>query len=121
MSGIDPKAKTHRVRPQYMPSDLETQSHKPKAPPAPVKVTAIADILHLAEAVPYVRERLEIPAEFGDDAILSSLKTIAAKTTDRDRWRAAFDSNLARYLSIRGRDLSTALEELVALMPPPRS
>ncbi|MCH9806383.1 MAG: hypothetical protein K0U74_01500 [Alphaproteobacteria bacterium] len=123
MSGIDPKAKTTRVRPQYLPSEATTQRLNRSVRPAPTRtpVTAIADVLHLAEAVPIVRGRLNVPAEFTDDAILSSLKQIAVKTTDRDRWRAAFDCNLARYLSIRGRDLSDALQELVALMPSPRS
>lgn len=124
MSSTDPKGKTHRVRPQYIPDNalpqplrqLKLVDESANQPIAPV-----ADILHLAEAVPLIRERLDVPVEFTDDAILASLKTIATKSTDRDRWRAAFESNLARYLSIRGRDLSTALQELVALMPPPRS
>ncbi len=124
MSSTDPKGKTHRVRPQYIPNGVSEQParHLQSVPAqSNPPITPVADILHLAEAVPFIRERLDVPVEFTDDAILSSLKTIAAKSTDRDRWRAAFDSNLARYLSIRGRDLGSALQELVALMPPPRS
>ena len=125
MSGFDPKGKTRRVRPQYMPADVETtrplRRTRLVCSPSPVEVVLRpADVLHLAEAVPIVRQQLRVPAEFTDDAILSSLKMIAARTSDRERWRAAFDSNLARYLSVRGRDLGGALQRLIALIPPPR-
>ncbi len=125
MSGFDPKGKTRRVRPQYMPADVETTQPLRRTrlvcSPAPSEaVCRLADVLHLAEAVPIVRQQLGVPAEFTDDAILSSLKMIAMRTSDRERWRAAFDSNLARYLSVRGRDLGQVLQRLVALIPPPR-
>lgn len=129
MSGFDPKGKTRRVRPQYMPADVETTqplrrtrlvcSQRTTELPA-TEARPLADILHLAEAVPIVRQQLDVPIEFTDDAIFSSLKTIAARSSDRERWRAAFGSNLARYLSIRGRDLGQALQQLIALIPPPR-
>ena len=125
MRGFDPKGKTRRVRPQYMPADVETtrplRRTRLVCSPSPVETAREpADVLHLAEAVPIVRQQLNVPAEFTDDAILSSLKMIAMRSSDRERWRAAFDSNLARYLSIRGRDLGVALQRLVALIPPPR-
>ena len=112
-----------------MPADVETTqplrrtrlvcSQRTTGLPA-TEARPLADILHLAEAVPIVRQQLDVPIEFTDDAIFSSLKTIAARSSDRERWRAAFDSNLARYLSIRGRDLGKALQQLIALIPPPR-
>ena len=125
MSGIDNDGKTQRVRPQYLPRNLEPQTQASPVgrlgkPPKTAQVYRLADILHLAEAVPVVRERLQVPVEFSDDAILASLKSIALKSSDRDRWQAAFESNLARYLSVRGRDLGKALQELIALVPPPR-
>lgn len=120
---MDPKDKTRRVRPQYVPrEELTTEPlHRSwRGAPHAAEIRSLADVLHLAELVPIVRERLDVPADFTDDSILSSLKSIATRTSDRERWRAAFDSNLARYLSIRGRDLGGALQELVALIPPPR-
>ena len=109
MSGFDPKGKTRRVRPQYMPADVETTqplrrtrlvcSQRTAELPA-TEARPLADVLHLAEAVPIVRQQLDVPIEFTDDAIFSSLKMIAARSSDRERWRAAFDSNLARYLSL---------------------
>ncbi len=78
------------------------------------------DILHLAELVPIVRRRLAIGADFSDDALLASLKRIASRTCQRDRWTAAFESNLALWLSSHGRDMGWALNTLIALLPPPR-
>lgn len=78
------------------------------------------DILHLAELVEPVRRRLAIGPDFSDDAILVSLKRIASRTYDRDRWRAAFESNLALWLSAQGRELGSALTTLIAMLPPPR-
>lgn len=124
MAGMDHGDKTRRVRPQYL------QATNPDGTPRrnnPVifsetvgKDRYPADIMHLAELVPVVRQRLDIPADFSDDTILSSLKRIASRTSDRERWRAAFDSNLARYLSSCGRDLANSLQELITLIPPPR-
>ncbi len=125
MSGFDPKVKTRRVRPQYMPADVETlrplRRTRLVCSPSPSGAAfEPADVLHLAEVVPIVRQQLDVPTEFTDDAILSSLKMIAMRSSERERWRVAFDSNLARYLSIRGRDLGQALQRLLALLPPPR-
>lgn len=78
-------------------------------------------ILHLAELVPVVRQRLGISDAFGDDLILASLRAISAHTTDRDRWRAAFESRLGLWLSTQGRELGRALSTLVSLLPPPRN
>jgi hypothetical protein len=78
---------------------------------------AAGDILHLAELVPMVRERFALPPAFGDDAILSSLRTIAAQSEPRERWRVAFSSNLGQTLARGGRDLNTALNALLALLP----
>ncbi|MEO1280274.1 MAG: hypothetical protein AAFV69_00920 [Pseudomonadota bacterium] len=78
-------------------------------------------ILHLAELVPIVRQRLGVAVEFPDELILSSLKSIADETTDRDRWRVAFESRLGLWLSTQGRELGRALMTLVSLLPPPRS
>lgn len=119
MAGIDHGDKLRRVRPQHLLAGT------------PVAKTVVwsetvgkdrypADVLHLAELVPIVRQRIDVPLDFTDDAILSSLKRIASRTSDRERWRSAFDSKLARYLSTLGRDLGRALQEIIALIPPPR-
>jgi len=80
-----------------------------------------ADVLHLAELVGVVRERLNVDSAFPDAAILASLQAIASRSDPRGRWRAAFDSNLGHWLALKGSDLNTALNTLVALMPRPVS
>lgn len=77
---------------------------------------AIPDILHLAELVPVVRERLGLGG-VSDDVIMTCLKAIAAQSEPRERWRAAFSSRLGEMLSRQGRDLNTALNTLLALLP----
>ena len=84
-------------------------------------VEATADILHLAELVPVVRARLALDTVFPDDAVLASLRTIVARSSARERWGAAFDSNLGHWLALEGSDLNTALNTLIALLPAPRS
>ncbi len=125
MSEFDPEEKTRRVRPQYMPEDVATRRLNRLQTVRPLRRNAeihrFPDVLHLAELVPIVRERLGVPEEFGDDAILASLKMVAARSSDRDRWRAAFDCNLARFLSIKGRDMGRVLQDLIGLLPSPRS
>jgi hypothetical protein len=123
MSGTKPQEKVASVRPQYMPQDdAPTQPlHRSwRGAPHAAEIRSLADVLHLAELVPVVRQRLDIPDEFSDDSILSSLRRIANRSSDRERWRAAFDSNLARYLASCGRDLGLVLQELITLIPPPR-
>ena len=78
------------------------------------------DILHLAELVPVLRQRLELGHALSDDVILTSLETIAARSSPRERWRAALDSSLGHWMAHEGRDLNTALNTLVALLPKPR-
>ena len=79
------------------------------------------DILHLAELVPVVRATFGIEQKFSDDAILASLQTIAAATTDRERSEAAFSSNLGRYLDCSGQQRDGGLTSLIAMLPRPRS
>ena len=100
---------------------------QPAAAP-PVDGAAVAeraasslDILHLAELVPIVRARFGLGDGFADDAILSSLRVIAANSDERQRWLAAFNSNLGRSLASEGHDLNTALSALIALVPRPTS
>ncbi len=85
---------------------------------------APADVLHLAELVPIVRERLRVGPDFPDDAILASLKAIAQRTAPRDRWSTAFQSNLGLWLSASCREhehnLAEDLTTLLNLMPKPR-
>lgn len=129
MSGPDPEGKTRRVRPAYMPAPEETtlpvrrrvlaaQGRQEAAQTTAETAMAVpADILHLAEAVAVLRERLDVPSAFSDDAILASLRMIAARGSQRERTQAAFNSNLARYLFVRGRDSAVVLREIVAILP----
>ena len=77
-------------------------------------------MLHLAELVPVVRQRLELDDSLTPDTVLASLAAIAARSSPRERWRAAFDSALGHSLSMTGRDLNTTLNTLIALLPKPR-
>ncbi|MEM7750326.1 MAG: hypothetical protein AAF346_18905 [Pseudomonadota bacterium] len=79
------------------------------------------DILHLAELVPIVRKRFYIEQKFSDDAILASLKTIAAASTDRERSSVAFTSNLGRYLDSSSQRKEAGLAALIAMLPRARS
>ena len=105
-------------------TDLEARRGKAARQPDTVTPTrqpmSADDILHLAELVPVLRQRLELDSAFPDDAILASLRSIAAETAPRERWRAAFDSNLGAWLALKGRDLNTTLNTLIALLPKPR-
>ena len=80
------------------------------------EVATASDTLHLAELVPVVRERLGLGG-VSDDVIMTCLKAIAAQSEPRERWRAAFSSRLGEMLSRQGRDLNTALNTLLALLP----
>lgn len=82
---------------------------------------SVHDILHLAELVPIVRERLSIDPMFPDDGILAGLRAISSKSHPRARWKAAFGSNLGHWLALRSNDLHASLNTLISLLPPPRS
>lgn len=92
-----------------------TRHHEPRRP------LEAADILHLAELVPVVRERFAVDCALPDDSILASLRAIAGRSQPRDRWQAAFNSNLGHWLALKGGDLGALLAALVALIPSPRS
>lgn len=83
--------------------------------------TASADFLHLAELVPIVRKRFAVVDQFPDDAIFASLKTIVSRTSERERAKAAFASNLGQYIGHGDGDHQGAMQALLALLPPPRS
>ena len=65
-----------------------------------------------------VRDRLGIDDEgLSDVTIAASLAAIAAKGDPRARWLAAFSSPLGKWLAMRGTDLNTALNTVLALAP----
>ncbi|MDX2258498.1 MAG: hypothetical protein NW205_06225 [Hyphomicrobiaceae bacterium] len=88
--------------------------------PAGLDRDAVLDIMHLAELVPLLRQRLAIDPAFSDDAMLASLKAIAVRSAERERWQAAFGSNLGRHIAVAHPDPTAALTTLVALLPRPR-
>jgi len=109
-----------------MSLDLQKTAARPKTTivstvARPTAVASHDDILHLAELVPVVRQRFELAETFADDAIFASLRMIASQSEMRERWRVAYSSNLAIALSRQGRDLNTALNTLLALLPRPTS
>ena len=75
------------------------------------------DALHLAALVPVVRDRLGLDSSFPDDAVLASLRMIAAPQSRWERWQAAFHSNLGHWLALKADDLNAALNVLVELLP----
>ena len=81
----------------------------------------VLDILHLAELVPLVRAKFAVERNFSDDAILASLQSITAVTSDRERSEAAFQSNLGRYLDCSDQHRDAGLPALIAMLPRPRS
>ena len=79
-------------------------------------------LLHLGELIAPLRARLNIPLEvLTDDDILDSLKMITARSDVRARWLSAFNSPLGRWLILRGCDLNTELNQLIALLPTNRN
>ncbi len=88
-----------------------------RALPAP----AARDGEYLAGLVPVVRRRAAIAPSFSDAAILASLTSIAARSTDERRWKAAQASTLGQCLSGSARDLQEALVIILSLLPRPRA
>lgn len=78
------------------------------------------DVARLAALIPELRVRLRIAADVTDDVLLRGLSEIAALKTGADRWRAAFNSDIGRWLASRGSDLNTALNIILGIVPVPR-
>ncbi len=81
--------------------------------------TATVDKARLAALVPVIRTRLRIASDVTDDVLLRGLAEIAALRTGTDRWRAAFNSEVGRWLAARGTDLNTALNIILGIVPLP--
>jgi hypothetical protein len=64
-----------------------------------------------------VRNELEIEESVSDVTIAASLAQIGGRADMRGRWLAAFGSPLGKHLALRGSDLNTALNTLLALAP----
>lgn len=82
--------------------------------------TAAVDKAKLADLIPVVRARLEIASGLTDEALLRGMADIAARKSNSDRWRAAFNSEVGRWLAARGTDLNTALNIILGIVPQPR-
>lgn len=78
------------------------------------------DVARLAALIPELRGRLRIAAEVTDEVFLRGLSEIAARTSSSDRWRAAFNSEIGRWLASRGSDLNTALNIILGIVPVPQ-
>ncbi len=114
--------KTRTMSPVHLPATgPELSELRSPEPGHDGGTDARPDILHLAELVAVVRERLAIEASFPDDAILASLKTVAARSDGRARAVALFNSNLGQHLGRSGGDLQAAMEVVLGLLPPVRS
>jgi len=78
---------------------------------------ALGSLDESLDPIETVRERLQIEASVPDVTIAASLAQIAARGDTRDRWLAAFGSPLGKHLALRGSDLNTALNVVLALAP----
>lgn len=78
------------------------------------------DMARLAALIPELRARLRIASDVTDDMLLRGLTEIAALRTGAERWRAAFNSEIGRWLAARGSDLNTALNIILGIVPLPR-
>jgi hypothetical protein len=73
----------------------------------------------LVGAVPQIRHRLGVGAQFSDEAMLASLVAIARHPSHEARWRAAEASTLGQYLAGSGKDMRHVLVTLLTLLPKP--
>ena len=79
------------------------------------------DALDLCELALVIRNRFTLPCGLDDAALIQSLREIQNAHGDRERWLAAFNSTLGLYLSLRAKDFNKALQDLLAIVPAPRS
>lgn len=82
--------------------------------------TTANDTARLALLIPELRARLRIAGEVTDEVLLRGLTEIAALKTGADRWRAAFNSEIGRWLAGRGTDLNTALNIILGIVAVPK-
>lgn len=78
------------------------------------------DVVRLAALIPELRVRLRIATDVTDEMLLRGLSEVAALKSGADRWRAAFNSEIGRWLAARGSDLNTALNIILGSVPVPR-
>ena len=83
----------------------------------PAEFEHLDEIDPVADPVGALRQRLAIDDTISDVTIASSLATIAAKGSVRERWLAAFTSPLGKWLAVRGADLNTALNVVLSFAP----
>jgi hypothetical protein len=77
--------------------------------------------LSLTELVPQISTTFGLQGVVPGPMILACLQTIANRVDPRDRWLAIFNSPLGVALAAPGRDLNTALNWVLAALPPARS
>ncbi len=77
--------------------------------------------LSLTELVPKISESFSLEGALPGPMILACLQTIASRGDARERWLAIFNSPLGIALAAPGRDLNTALNWVLAALPPARS
>jgi hypothetical protein len=83
----------------------------------PLPSEPIVEVNDLDAAAAALISRLEIEDRVPDVTIAASLAQIGVRTSQRERWLAAFGSPLGKHLALRGGDLTTALDVLLAIAP----
>jgi hypothetical protein len=77
--------------------------------------------LSLTELVPQISETFGLQGVVPGPMILACLQIIANRADPRDRWLAIFNSPLGIALASPGRDMNTAINWVLAALPPARS
>jgi hypothetical protein len=77
--------------------------------------------MSLTELVPQISETFTLQGVVPGPMILACLQIIANRADPRDRWLAIFNSPLGIALASPGRDTNTAINWVLAALPPARS
>jgi hypothetical protein len=77
--------------------------------------------LSLTELVPQISATFGLEGVVPGPMILACLQIIANRADPRDRWIAIFNSPLGIALAAPGRDMNTAVNWVLAALPPARS
>jgi hypothetical protein len=97
-------------------SDAAPVSRPTWSPESPIEMR-----LSLTELVPQISETFSLAGVVPGPMILACLQIIANRADPRDRWLAIFNSPLGIALAAPGRDTNTALNWVLAALPPARS
>jgi hypothetical protein len=97
-------------------SDSAPVSRPTWSPESPLEMR-----LSLTELVPRISATFGLDGVVPGPMMLACLQVVANRADPRDRWLAMFNSPLGVALAAPGRDTNTALNWVLAALPPARS